>query len=294
MTDAREQVVLAAYVIGWRVVRALPEPLARAVFAALADVAWWRRGDGVRRLETNLRRVVGPAVPQAELRALTRAGMRSYLRYWCEAFQLPSWPTDRVERRVRAVGEVPAYRRAVADGTGFVVALPHMGNWDLAGAWSCLQGGAVVTVAERLRPAALFERFVAYREQLGMEVLPLGASRELFDTLAERARAGAVVCLLADRDLSATGVEVDFFGAPARMPPGPALLALRTGAPLHPVTVTYDAQGVVLRFHPRVEVPPGRTREQVAAMTQAVARAFETAIREAPQDWHMLQRIWAA
>src|SRR5581483_6033714 len=121
-----------------------------------------------------------------------------------------------------SVVDEPRLRKAIAQGNGVILALPHMGNWDHAGAWLAGTGVPFTTVAERLNPASLFDRFVAFRESLGMEVVPLtGGTRPPFDLLADRLRAGGVLCLLADRDLTSTGVEVDFFGMPARMPAGP-------------------------------------------------------------------------
>ena len=112
-----------------------------------------------------------------------------------------------------------------------ILSLPHMGNWDHAGAWLAGTGVPFTTVAERLKPESLFERFVEFRESLGMEVIPLtGGEQPPFKILAERLRSGGVLCLLADRDLTASGIEVEFFGSPARMPAGPAALAVDTGA----------------------------------------------------------------
>jgi KDO2-lipid IV(A) lauroyltransferase len=184
----------------------------------------------------------------------------------------------------------------------------HMGNWDHAGAWASLTGAPVVTVAERLRPERLYERFLAYREGLGMEILPLtGGEGDLLDTLSRRLRAGRLVPLLADRDLRASGIEVDLLGAATRMPPGPAMLAIRTGAALHPVSIWYEdaepdaeparasRQRLVIRFHDEIAAPTsGRTREKVTSMTQQVADVFGDAIRAHPQDWHMLQPLWLA
>ncbi len=292
-----------AYALGWAVVRRLREGSADRLFDVLADLSWRRRGSGVRRLETNLRRVLGAGpgtpVPPARLRALSRAGMRSYLRYWCDVFRLPDWDRDRVVGPVQVSGE-QHLRNALRARRGFLGALPHLGNWDHVGAWACLTGAPVTTVAERLRPERLYERFVAFRERLGMEVLPVSDGGDLLATLADRLRANRAVCLLADRDLRAAGVEVRFFGEAARMPPGPALLALRTGAPLHPVTVTYPPDrdpraGIVVTIHDRLEPPVGgTTRERVTALTQALATVFESAIAAAPQDWHMLQPRWSA
>jgi lauroyl/myristoyl acyltransferase len=172
-----------------------------------------------------------------------------------------------------------------------------MGNWDHAGAWLAATGVPFTTVAERLEPDSLFERFVEFRESLGMEVIPLtGGERPPYDILADRLRGGGTLCLLADRDLTATGVEVDFFSSPARMPAGPAALAHDTGAALVPVTLTYpDRDTWGARIHPEVAVPgEGDRADKVRAMTQQMADAFAEGIADAPQDWHMLQRVWVA
>lgn len=289
------------YAGAWTVVRRLPERVAYALFDLVADMAWRRRGRSVVQLERNLRRA-RPEADAAGLRALTRAGMRSYLRYWCDAFRLPDWSRERVVATVRVEGE-HHLRDNVGDGRrGVVAALMHMGNWDHAGAWATLTGAPVVTVAERLRPERLYARFLAYRQGLGMEILPLtGGEGDLLDTLSARLRAGRLVPLLADRDLRASGIAVHLLGEPTRMPPGPALLALRTGASLHPVSIWHEpAPGgrgrpatLVIRFHDPVEAPAaGTTREKVTAMTQQVADVFTEAIRSHPQDWHMLQPLW--
>jgi KDO2-lipid IV(A) lauroyltransferase len=186
-------------------------------------------------------------------------------------------------------------RDAVAAGNGMILALPHMGNWDHAGAWLTGTGVPFTTVAERLQPESLFERFVVFRESLGMEVIPLtGGERPPFELLAERLRAGGTLCLLGDRDLTATGIEVDFFGAPARMPAGPAALAHDTGAALLPVTLWYpDRRQWGSRIHPQVQVPARGSREQkIRVMTQQLADAYAETIAQWPQDWHMLQRVW--
>lgn len=291
---AREKLVDGLYGLGWAGVRKLPEPAAVALGRRIADIAWKRRGNSVLRLESNLARVVPDATPE-RLRELSKAGMRSYMRYWMESFRLPAMGPERFSEDVEIKDE-HILREALAAGRGVVVALPHLANWDLAGAWATAHLGIpFTTVAERLKPESLFDRFVAYRESLGMEVLP-HTGGAAFGTLARRLRAGGLVCLVADRDLSASGVEVDFFGAAARMPAGPALLAQQTGAALLPVTLYYgDTPKMYGRIHPAVPVPGAGTRiEKTAAMTQAVADAFASGIAEHPEDWHMLQRLWQA
>jgi KDO2-lipid IV(A) lauroyltransferase len=288
------------YAGAWALVRRMPERLAYGLFDLVAVLVWRLRGTAVTRLEANLRRA-RPAADAAELRSMTRAGMRSYLRYWCDAFRLPDWSRDRVVSSVRVVGE-EHLRASTGPGTrGVVGALMHMGNWDHAGAWASLTGVPVVTVAERLRPERLFRRFLAYRESLGMEILPLtGGERDVLDVLSARLRDGRLVPLLADRDLRASGIEVELLGEPTRLPPGPAMLALRTGAALHPVSIWHEEVGtsrprLVIRFHDEVRPPEaGTTRDKVTAMTQQVADVFGAAIAEHPADWHMLQPLWLA
>nr|WP_237509197.1 phosphatidylinositol mannoside acyltransferase [Streptomyces sp. SID8382] len=284
----------ALYGLGWSTVKKLPEPVAVRLGQRIADETWKRRGKGVLRLEANLARVV-PDAPPSRLAELSRAGMRSYLRYWMESFRLPAWSPRRIQDGFD-VKDLHYLVDGLAEGRGVVLALPHMGNYDLAGAWVTTHLGVpFTTVAERLKPESLYDRFVAYREGLGMEVLPhQGGSA--FGTLARRLRSGGLVCLVADRDLSASGVEVSFFGERAKMPAGPAALALQTGAPLLPVTLWYDESPVMRgRVHPPVEVPAdGNRAERIAVMAQETADAFAAGIAEHPEDWHMLQRLWLA
>jgi KDO2-lipid IV(A) lauroyltransferase len=268
-----------SYAAGWAIVRALPDPVARRLFQAGADLAAVRGGGGIDRLRANLERI-------APGQDLTREAVRSYARYWCEAFRLPAMKPEHIVAGTVTVRE-DLLRDAVAAPTGTLMVLPHSGNWDAAGAWCGLTGVPFTTVAERLKPESLFERFVAFRESLGMEVVPLtGGVRPPFEVLEERLAAGGSVCLLADRDLTPRGIDVEFFGATARMPAGPAKLALDTGARLLPSTLSFTADGWQIAFHDYVP------HTDLATMTQAVARVFEAGIGEHPADWHMLQRLW--
>ncbi|MCT9092112.1 phosphatidylinositol mannoside acyltransferase [Streptomyces sp. ASQP_92] len=288
----KDRLTDALYGLGWSTVKKLPEPVANGLGRRIADQVWKRRGKSVLRLESNLARVVPDAGP-ARLAELSRAGMRSYMRYWMESFRLPAWSRDRM-RNGFVPEDVHHLSDALASGRGVVVALPHMGNYDLAGAWVTTKLDIpFTTVAERLKPETLYDRFVAYREGLGMEVLP-HTGGAAFGILARRLRAGGLVCLVADRDLSASGVEVKFFGETARMPAGPAMLAQQTGALLLPVTLWYDETPVMKgRVHPPIEVPEtGDRASRTSSMTQAMADAFATGIAEHPEDWHMLQRLW--
>ncbi len=295
MTSLRDRLTDAGYALGWSLVCRVPESWARGAFQFGADIAWRRQGPRVQVLEANLRRVTGPSVTGKELRALSRQTMRSYARYWLESFRLPTIGQDRIQADMHATGE-ENIQRNLAAGRGVIVALPHTGNYELAGAWIIGRGvGKFTTVAERLKPESLFQRFLEFREGLGMEVLPASGGDSRFGVLAQRLRAGGLVCLVSDRDVTGRGIEVEFFGEKARMMAGPAALAVQTGAALLPTTLWFDGDGWRARINDEVPVPEaGTRREKVAIMTQAVARDYEDGIRAHPQDWHMLQKVFTA
>ncbi|MDQ3629569.1 MAG: phosphatidylinositol mannoside acyltransferase [Actinomycetota bacterium] len=286
--NASDQLVARGLRAGWWVARTAPERSVDATLRLVADRIWARRGSSVSRLESNLARAVPRADP-AELRELSRRAMRSYLRYWGELLRLPSWSAADVRSRVVTHDE-HRLRDPLAAGRGVVAVLPHMGNWDLAGAWACAEGMPLTTVAERLRPESLYDDFLRYRQRLGMSVLPLTGGPPTMPILQDLLGSGGFVCLLGDRDLSRHAVTVRLLGQEARLPVGPALLARRTGAVLLPSTSSYDGHAMHLRFHRAVEVPAGD--DGVLRATADVASVFSAAITRDPADWHMLQRVF--
>ena len=295
LATARDWFVDRAYALGWALACRVPESWARSAFLFAGDVAWRRQGRGVQRLEANLRRIIGPQASGKELRALSRAGMRSYARYWMEVFRLPVIGRERILAGTTSNGAEQAAFAQLAAGRGVVFALPHTGNWEVAGAWIIARGaGKFTTVAERLEPESVFLRFLAFRESLGFEVLPATGGNSRFGVLAQRLRAGGMVCLPADRDVTGGGIEVEFFGQKARMMGGPAALAVQTGAALLPAVLWFEGRGWGVHIYPEVPVPAeGSRRDKIAAMTQQMARNFEAGIAAHPEDWHMLQRVFA-
>jgi phosphatidylinositol dimannoside acyltransferase len=293
--DLRARAVDLGFAAGWGAVKSLPGPLAARAFRAVADAAAVRNGKGARQLRRNLRRVV-PQATDGELDELVGQGLRSYARYWLETFRLPRMDREEVVALAGANTTGAEHIDAAASaGKGFIIALPHTGNWDVAALWLIAHGHPFTTVAERLKPESLFDRFVAYRESLGMEVLPLtGGRRAPADVLAARLRSGGAICLVAERDLSRNGIEVRFFGEPTKMPGGPAMLAAKTGAALIPVNLWFTPGGWGQWIGPPIELPGTRLSDQVRGGTQALADIFAERIAEHPADWHMLQRLWLA
>jgi phosphatidylinositol dimannoside acyltransferase len=283
------------FAAGWRAVRMLPEPAARGAFDRAGRWAAGRDGKGTRQLRANLRVATGGRLTEAELHDLTERAVRSYARYWQEAFRLPVISGARIVADTDTPG-LEHMAKARAEGRGLVMVLPHSGNWDAAGAWFVdWLGGPFLTVAERLKPESLYRRFLEYRESLGMRVVPLtGGPRPSTEVLRDWLADGGAACLLVDRNLGTGGVPVTFFGRPATMPGGAALLAAQTGAALIPAVCQFTERGWRVCFHPEVPVDgPGRLTDRVTDAMQAVADAFETSIAGQPEDWHMLGRIWA-
>lgn len=277
------------YATGWRIVRVMPEAVARNAFGAGARYA--ARGGGPQQLRKNLARVIGKPADEVP-ETLIRASLASYARYWREAFRLPTMNLASVARRFdeNVIG-AQHLDAALARGRGVIMALPHSGNWDVAGVWLVKRHGTFTTVAERLKPESLYRRFIAYRESLGFEVLPLtGGERPAYEVLAERLRDNRIVCLMAERDLTRKGVPVDLLGEPTRMPAGPAKLAVDTGAALLPSFTWFEGTGWGLDIAAPLDCSGG----DVTAITQALADRFGANIARYPEDWHMLQPQWLA
>jgi len=292
------------FLLAWHSIGKFPEAFVRTIAMAVSDLMWLRGGKGVRRLEANLRRV-RPNVSRRHLRRLSRMGMRAYTRYYVDVFRLRSFTDAQIRARCRMENR-ERLDEVFAAGKSAVLGLGHIGNWDLAGAYAALEIAPVTTVAERLNPPELFEAFVDFRESLGMEIFPLGDEGVVRGLLAALRRPPRVVPLLFDRDLSHNGVEVEFFGEPARMAKGPAVVALAGKSPLFPVTFYHERLrgaarkaagspwGMVLQIHPEVKPGAGDRETQIQSMIQRCADTLATEIAKRPWEWHMLQRVFSA
>jgi KDO2-lipid IV(A) lauroyltransferase len=284
----KDFVTARAYFLGWFIVRRISEQRATSLFRKIGEWMYKRNGKSVDRLRSNLARVF-PEMGKSELEDLVRRGVLSYMRYWMDTFRSPDWSKERI-LSTATVGNEHLLMDPITNRTGVVVSLPHAGNWDHAGSYFCSRGAELVTVVEVLKPRALFEKFLAYRQAIGMEALPLDS--RAFPTLMQRARDGKLIALVADRDLSASGIDVEFFGGVARMPAGPAIIAIRTGIPLVTAFVSYTESGIHVDLR-EIAIPTvGDEESRVKATVQLCADNFAVGIREFPHDWHMMQRIW--
>jgi KDO2-lipid IV(A) lauroyltransferase len=282
------QISYLAYLAGWKIVGLLPEKSAYRLFYKISSYLYKKNGKSVRRLRTNYT-LVKPNLSPDAIERLVIVGLDSYMRYWCDTFRIHRWSPERIQSTA-TTNRDDLLRDPMKEGRGVVVALPHSGNWDHAGAYFCQEGFPLVTVAEVLKPEKLFRKFLTYREEMGFEVL--GLDSRAFVTLMKRAREKRLIALVADRDLSSSGIPVSFFGRTAKMPAGPAVLAIKEGLPLVVAHVSYTKPGIHIDFH-SISIPAdGSDEERIAATVQNIASTFEIGIAERPEDWHMLQRIW--
>lgn len=289
MGAARERLAAAGYIAGWKIVGALPARVSARGAKWAADLVS-DDGAGMDQLRRNLSRVVGPGNVTREL---VRDATRSYARYWLEAFRLPRLAGEQLLDTQLTSGLVGRehLEAAMAQGRGVVLTLPHTGNWDMAGMWLANHYGGFATVAERLKPEALFEAFVRYRESLGFVVVPLtGGERPPYEQLKDVLEQGGIVCLLGERDFTRSGVPVTFFGEATTFPAGPVKLALDTGAPLLVAHSWFTGTHRQPGWGMSVSAPVRTTT--LEETTQRVANAFERNIAAHPADWHMLQPLW--
>ena len=277
------------YLFAWKVIGVLPEKSAYKLANKISDQIFNKNGKGVKRLRNNYKRVL-TSISNNELEALTKEGMRSYLRYWFDTFRLNKWSKSRIIQTTLVVRE-NLLRDPIEKKNGCIIALPHAGNWDHAAAYFCSTGIPITTVVEKLKPEAIFKKFLAYRESIGIEAI--SHKEKTMPILMERLNQGKLVALVADRDMSRNGIEVNFLGGAAKMPAGPAILAIKTGSPLVTAYIRYIDKGIEITFDETIKLPvTGSEEEQIRIVTQSMADNFAKRIKDSPVDWHMLQRIW--
>lgn len=262
---------------------------AYALFNRMADQFWRRRGQSVLQYERNLARVM-PEADENQLQLASREGLRSYARYWCDAFRMPDWPLERIVNL--PVEGIENLDRLVAEQERIFFVAPHAGNYDWGAAFLAQRYGSCTTVAEQLKPERLFRKFLEFRTELGMEIIGT-KTPDIMDILTERVESGVLCGVVGDRDLSHHGVPVEFFGEPTTFPRGPAVVSRRTNAKILVVSFYYTPQSAAATIYPPLEpVITGDEDHDIHATTQLVADKLAEGISRHPTDWHMLQPLW--
>lgn len=286
------RLAMAVYKTGALIARTVPGVLRPDVWGGLVfhSVMPSRR----RMVARHLRRVTsfgGAQLSEASIRRAVRSAFVDYGRYWRESFRLPVVSKAELDAHMSFEGFEHLFE-ALEAGHGAILALPHLGSWDYGGAWLAMLGYKITVVVEAIEPPELFEWFAGIRRAVGMEVVPLGP--DAVRTSLAALRAGGIVGLVTDRDIGGRGVGVKFFGEETTLPAGAAAMALRTGAAVLPSAVYSLPRGqhlAVIR-PPVAPVRTGNVREDVAAMTQALASELEKLILRAPSQWHLFQPNW--
>ena len=281
----------SAYRAGEFLARHAPAPVARAAALAAAVAVAAASRDRRLMVRRHLERALGRPMGRREASLKVAAAFDWYARYYLESFQLPSLDAAAIDAGFGYEG-VGTIERSVRSGVGPILVMPHLGTWEWAAWWLALVPQMKVTaVVEPLEPPEVFEWFREFRRRLGMDIIPLGP--DAGGRLASAIKRGDVVCLLADRDVTGTGVAVDFFGERTRLPAGPALLALRTGAPLIPAAVYWRGSARHAIAGPPVDTRrSGPIRSDVSRVVQDYATALEGLIRVAPEQWHLMSPNW--
>ena len=268
----------------------LPTKSGRAFYQAVGRFSFRFAARTRGTVAANQAQVLGRPAEDPLVQASTREAFALYARYWFDTFNVTGWSDERVMEHFRFEG-AEHVEKGLADGKGVVIALPHTGNWDVGGRAMEVRVAPVVSVAEHLKPDRLFQLFLEHRRVLGMDIIDL-ASNHVGRQLIQRLEQNRIVALVADRDLSGGGVEVEMFGRTRRMPAGPALLALSAGAPLISGPTYTTREGWLEVLTPVSIEPMGRRKDDIIALTRALAAAFEQAISAAPPDWHLFQPGW--
>lgn len=268
----------------------LPEAVMRMAGSGLGRIAWYVVPSRRRLVQRHLRRILGEDADVAER---SRDMFASYGRYWAEVFWLrPSRMPGLVAKST--VENVPAMREAFAEGNGLLLILPHMGNWEVAGAVARDLGMPVLSAAENLPNPLITQWFLNVRKMAGIDIVLTGRGARATGALIERLEAGETVALLADRDVTGRGIPVDFFGESTTMPAGPIALAVKTGAPVL-VVGSYFEDGPGHRYVVSDPLPlpqEGSREERIAKGAQLLAQALEERVMRKPEDWHLFVPNW--
>jgi KDO2-lipid IV(A) lauroyltransferase len=288
----REHAAYYAYAGVARIAAALPRRIGRPVFGVMGSLAFRALGGVRATVLANQAQVLGRPLDDPFVVANAREAFRRYAHYWYDTFAGARWSDEQLDAAFVWDGDEYLVE-PTSRGQGVIAVLPHMGNWDVSGRSIAVHGMPIVAVAEYLRPERLFRLFVRQREALGIEIIALGQHAGIGKALAQAIDEGAIVALLADRDLTGRGIQVEMFGKTRRMPAGPAMLSLTTGAPIVVVGSVETAGGWRAQVRPLdMPEPTGDRRTDARAITQAIAEAFERMIASSPPDWHLFQPGW--
>lgn len=282
----------AVFAAGGTLSRLLPPRLRYAAARIAGNVGYGVLGNTRRQALENYAGILHQPESSPSVRHVAREAMIGYTKLLADFVLLPSLTPERVRQMVEWEG-IEHIHEAREKGKGMIVVTPHFGNWDIAAAATSALGLPLTAVTETYGSPDLNRRVVESRRHIGINVVPLGvtAGKAVINAL-RRNELVALVCDLPPRE--GRRVRVRICGQDAVVPAGPALLALRTGAPVLPFVCRRLADD---RY--RVEVqsqvefhPTGRKDRDVAALAQAIMDRFEPVLRANPEQWYLFSPMW--
>ena len=216
-----------------------------------------------------------------------------YTQYWLETFWLNKRVVASPEKYV-SIKEIDKINRVISNNEGFIIALPHQGNWEFAIPAGNKLGLKLVAVAEPLHNKKILEWFLNLRTQLGCKIILGGSNTNIYSKVKNEIVNGKAVCLVSERHIKKSGVAVNFFGKLAAFPTGPINLALETGCPVIPTTCLATKSGFTIHFGEPFYVPMfGNKAQSLQNGLKTLAYEFEQLIRLDPNQWHSTVAIWS-
>jgi lauroyl/myristoyl acyltransferase len=287
--ELRGRLTVAAYRMAVPLAGAVPPRVAYPILDRLADLIRLTATDARQAVEANLEQVLGRRGRRHAwaVRGVFRHAMRNYY----DTFRLPSMSNDEIRDRVVLSGR-EHLRSLLAEGRGAVLVSAHVSSVALAAQALALAERGGTVVVEPVRPPELLELMLRVRGSHGLAYRTVGPA--LFGELTATLRRNELVFLVVDRDVGGTGIYLELFGRPTRLPTGPALLALRTGAPIVPTYVSRRRDG---RLDGVVDRPvqirkTGDRRADLTEISRLVTARLEYHIGRYPEQWTVLQRVW--
>ncbi len=271
------------------VVPLLPPRFGYALFGWIGSLFFILFKEAREPLRANLRHVM-PKAPAQQIDATARQTLRNHLKNYYDFFRASRLSSEQIKAMVEAHG-LEHLEAARSKGKGVIFITAHFGNLDIVGQTFTLRGYPVTVPAEHVKPEILFQEIVKVRSAKGMKIIPVDGP---LLSLMRAIKKNELIGLASDLDITKSGIFVNFFEAPARLPDGYAQLALKTGAPILPAFSVRKPDNTFEAYaEPAIELKKtGDMDADVRAGVEQIVRVMEKWLGAHPEQWVMFHRIW--
>ena len=269
----------------------LPRRIGYGIARRFADLYWMFDRAGRERVMANLQRIhqhSGVMLSRRALRALARENFLNFAKYLVDFFHFLRLDPRRIQRLVDFANSRDVLDALRGHGKGIIILSAHLGNWELGAAALAMQGYPIHAVALQHSNERVNRMYWDQRKARGLQGIPMGrAARECIAVL----RRNEIVALVGDRDFSTACDTVEFFGQPARLPIGPAKLALATGAPILPV---YMVRRPDETFTYIIDEPiwADKSLDTIEDVMRQIVRSLECVISRHSEQWFLFHNPW--